>query len=70
MGWASGSDLCAAVIALANEHVPKESKPAFYAGLIKAFENHDCDTLGELEDDAEFKQALKVAHPRWYAHEE
>ena len=66
MGWASESELCGEIAALAREHVCKSARPKFYAKLIELFEAHDCDTLHELDGDPEFTKALKKAHPEWH----
>lgn len=42
--------------------VPKEKRPALYRALIREFENHDCDTLCEIED-REFRKVYEKLYP-------
>lgn len=60
MGWSSGTDLMIEIIKSAKKHVPDESaRVKFYRPIIKAFENHDCDTLDECRDmDSAFDKVL------------
>ena len=63
MGWASGSSLMCDVIAAIRPRVLQEkARLEIYRELIDAFEEMDCDTLGECagEDDV-FDEALRAA---------
>lgn len=47
MGWASGQRLMQELItALKLADVPAAKRRLVYVQMIKAFEGHDCDTLG------------------------
>lgn len=62
MGWASGSRLAdrlieAAKIAISDE----DERSEFYAHMINAFEDADCDTLDEcMGADPIFDRLLKI----------
>ena len=48
MGWASGSRLAAELIEAAKTSIASEDeRESFYEQMIYAFEEADCDTLGE-----------------------
>jgi putative N-acetylmannosamine-6-phosphate epimerase len=66
MGWAGGSELMNEVIGVLKKHVTDaDVRVAAYAGLIRAFQNHDCDTLDECEGrDAAFDAALNPRRKR------
>lgn len=61
MGWASGSELMASIIKIAERYVDGPSKRIkMYEELIQVFEDHDCDTLEECEHlSRDFKIALR-----------
>lgn len=47
MGWASGSQLAGEVWDIVRPYIQTEHKRTVAQELIKAFEDHDCDTLDE-----------------------
>jgi hypothetical protein len=61
MGWASGGRLFSSLISTMKEHVKDdEMRTAIYADMIRAFEDEDCDTLYECEEeDPAFAKAFK-----------
>ena len=59
MGWAGGSHVCQQLVALANKHVAESSRAKFFDALITIFEDQDCDTLCEVEDDGFEKRYRK-----------
>lgn len=64
MGWASGSRVMKAVIEGIRPVVPDEQRVAVYVALIRAFEDHDCDTLNEcFDDDPAFLEAYCLDNP-------
>lgn len=50
MGWSSGSDLAEQLWSIVSEHIPVDKRKAVAKRIIRAFENHDCDTMHEAED--------------------
>jgi hypothetical protein len=72
MGWASGSRLFSDIIVSLKKHVPDEEvREALYVDLIEAFEDFDCDTLQECEEEDDvLAAALRDVHPDWYDEEE
>jgi hypothetical protein len=72
MGWASGSSLASALITSAKAHIESgHERKRFYMDMIEAFEEADCDTLGECcgEDDM-FDEAMQEIHPDYFEDEE
>lgn len=65
MGWASGSDLMAEVIAILVDTVPQyEKRKVIYKRLINAFEYHDWDCQQDcLELDEAFDEVLNQMYP-------
>lgn len=65
MGWSSGSVLMSNIIeALDNEIDDMDTKRRIYKTIIPAFENMDCDTLGEcINESIEFKHAYAELNP-------
>jgi hypothetical protein len=49
MGWASGSGLAAELWHIVREHIPDANRKDVARRIIKAFEGHDCDTMGEAD---------------------
>ena len=67
MGWSGGSDLMQETIEILKEHVEEDARVAIYKRLIKAFENHDWDTIDEaLEEDPAFDKAYQLLYPEEY----
>lgn len=64
MGWSSGSVLMRDIIASLNEaKIDDKKRHIAYKGIIKAFENEDCDTLCEcLGNDPIFDEVYKKLH--------
>lgn len=67
MGWSSGSELMSTVISVIQPHIPDaDVRKNVYKPLIAAFEDMDCDTMGECQDeDPAFDAALREVHPHW-----
>lgn len=65
MGWASGSEIAAAIVKEAKKAIPdKKKRSKFYARLIDIFENADCDTLDEATGiDKLFDVEFDIKHP-------
>jgi len=49
MGWASGSELAEEVWAIVEGYILTGHKLPVAKQIVKAFEDHDCDTMGECE---------------------
>ena len=49
MGWASGSELAEDVWTIVRALIPMEERRETAVSIVRAFENHDCDTLDEAE---------------------
>jgi hypothetical protein len=49
MGWASGSDLAESVWKAVRIFVPVKERKTVAVSIVRAFEDHDCDTLDEAE---------------------
>ena len=47
MGWASGSDLAESVWKAVRIFVPVKERKTVAVSIVRAFEDHDCDTLDE-----------------------
>lgn len=67
MGWARGSSLLCDLIEIIEEGVPADTdKVALFKQIITAFEDMDCDTIGEcMNQNSAFDQAVKLLHPDW-----
>lgn len=50
MGWAGGSELATELWDLVREYIPASKKKKIARKFVDAFENEDCDTMGECED--------------------
>ena len=72
MGWANGSNIAGVLIASAKLHIQSgEERKAFYRDMIDAFEEADCDTLGECcGDDDMFDEAMQELHPDYFEDED
>lgn len=65
MGWASGGDLAEEVWRVVAPHLPESRVLDVAEGLVRAFEDHDCDVLSEVAGpigDA----AHRMSFARWY----
>ena len=49
MGWGSGSELAESVWKAVRAFVPVEERRKVAVSIVRAFEDHDCDTLDEAE---------------------
>jgi len=65
MGWASGSELLSEVWEITRPYIPKEKRVGIMLKLMDKFEDHDCDTLDEVERDdwPEVEEALRKKYP-------
>lgn len=65
MGWASGSELMAVILKIAQKNgFGSKKRKNSYQQLIEAFEDHDCDTLDECRGiDPLFDEVLDELHP-------
>lgn len=66
MGWASGSSLMEEIVtALKSEFADDvKARKRVYKRLIKAFEDHDCDTLDEaIGTDAAYDEVYNKMYP-------
>lgn len=50
MGWASGSRLAGEIWDLVKDEIPESDRRSIALGIIKAFEDMDCDTIDECEE--------------------
>lgn len=64
MGWSTGSVLMEDIVTSFNEKFPDdpELRKQIYLTLIPEFENYDCDTLCEIDDEV-FVEAFKEINP-------
>ena len=66
MGWSRGSQLMSEIITALEDNINTDdkSKELFYTHIIEAFEDLDCDTLGEcLGESTIFDKAYHNFHP-------
>lgn len=70
MGWASGGGLFEDVWLRIRNLLPAEQRVEIAKQLIQAFENYDCDVLGDYEIDEYVTEALHLEHPKYYEEED
>jgi hypothetical protein len=65
MGWSSGSYLMGNVIDIIRSNITSASvRTDIYIGLIREFEDMDCDTLREcMGNDRAFDEAMIELYP-------
>jgi len=49
MGWSRGSALAGELWDEVRDFIPEEKRQVVAEKIIKAFQDYDCDTLGEAE---------------------
>lgn len=62
MGWASGSELLDSVARIVMPRVKKAERIAVAEKLIEAFEEMDCDTICEVEQE-DVRKAYDAKYP-------
>jgi hypothetical protein len=51
MSWSTGSEILAGVFNIVLDRVIQSERQQVAEELIELFENYDCDTIYELQDD-------------------
>jgi hypothetical protein len=67
MGWSGGSILFSDVWTIIQEYIPEHAREDVLVRMIRAFEDLDCDTLGEVGYDfPEVDEVLRKLYPEYY----
>jgi hypothetical protein len=67
MGWASASGLVEDITNAFIEYEETKDRKAFFAAVVKTFEDGDWDTQDEVMGiDDDLDAVIKELHPDWY----